>query len=102
MGPGQEIREVVGLFVITFALLLFTLVMPLLQYASLYALAATRRMRMETVERLVYLSEICGTWSSLDVFSGSILASVMHIEPFSQFIVGKKCNLVNKVITAYL
>ena len=100
--PGQEIREVVGLYVITSALLLFTLVMPLLQFASLYALAAKRHMRLETVERLVYISEICGTWSSLDVFSVSILASVTQIEPFSQFIVGKKCNLVNSFIRTYL
>ena len=86
----------------TLSFLLFTLVMPLVQFASLYALAAKRHMRLETIERLVYISEISGTWSSLDVFSVSILAAVTQIEPFSQFIVGKKCDLVNSFIRMYL
>ena len=57
---------------------------------------------MRSTKRLVFVAEVCGSWSALDVFAASIAAAVLQIGPFSRFIVGTKCDLVDRFIRTYL
>ena len=99
--PGQTAAAAVGLIVVGGLLLVFILVMPLLQLSIFFALTR-ENLSMRNTRKLLFVSEVCGSWSSLDVFAASIAASVLQIESFSKFIVGRKCDLVNRFIRSYL
>ncbi len=53
-------------------------------------------------QKLIYsISEILNAWSCLDVFVISIIAAVVEIGQFTQFIVGDKCDFINPFIQKY-
>ena len=54
------------------------------------------------IQKLIYsISEILNAWSCLDVFVISIIAAVVEIGQFTEFIVGDKCDFINPFIKKY-
>lgn len=54
------------------------------------------------IQKFIYsVSEILNAWSCLDVFVISIIAAVVEIGQFTQFIVGDKCDFINPFIQKY-
>ena len=47
------------------------------------------------------ITEIVNAWSCLDVFILSIIAAIMQISQFTQFIVGDKCDAIDPFIAKY-
>jgi len=44
------------------------------------------------------LTEVLNAWSAIDVFVISILAALLEIQQFAQFIIGDRCNLINEIL----
>ena len=54
------------------------------------------------IQKFLYsISEILNAWSCLDVFVISIIAAVVEIGQFTEFIVGDKCDFINPFIKKY-
>ena len=47
------------------------------------------------------IAEILNAWSCLDVFVVAIIAAIMEIGQFTEFIVGDKCDAINPYISKY-
>ena len=55
-------------------------------------------LRAQAQRRLFVLAEVFNAWSAVDVFVLSVFAAILEIRQFAQFIIGDKCDLVNKVV----
>ncbi|KAL6069451.1 Transmembrane protein [Balamuthia mandrillaris] len=54
-------------------------------------------------QRLLFLvSEVLNAWSSLEVFIVSIVAALLQIDQFAEFIVGDKCEAIDDIVEQYL
>jgi hypothetical protein len=51
--------------------------------------------------RLLTLTATIHAWSALEVFVISIIAALLELQQFAQFIIGHRCDLINKVLRAY-
>lgn len=51
--------------------------------------------------RLLSLTSTIHAWSALEVFVISIIAALLELQQFAQFIVGNRCDLINKVLGMY-
>lgn len=47
---------------------------------------------------LISFAEVANAWSSVEVFALSIVAALLEISTFASFILGDKCDLINKII----
>ena len=47
------------------------------------------------------MAEILNAWSCLDVFVLSIIAAILQISQFTEFIVGDKCDAINPIVEKY-
>jgi hypothetical protein len=50
---------------------------------------------------MVYL-EVVNAWSAMDVFCVAIVATVLQIEQFAQFIIGDRCDAINVYLAEYM
>eukprot|EP00825_Cyclidium_porcatum_P035790 TRINITY_DN3756_c0_g1_i1.p1 TRINITY_DN3756_c0_g1~~TRINITY_DN3756_c0_g1_i1.p1 ORF type:complete len:579 (-),score=75.00 TRINITY_DN3756_c0_g1_i1:135-1871(-) len=51
------------------------------------------------IQKLVFrCAEILNAWSALEVFQISLLASLLEIRQFAQFIIGSKCDPINTML----
>ena len=46
--------------------------------------------------------EVLHAWSCLDVYLLTILASLLELDRFTQFIIGGECDGINKIVSQYL
>ena len=54
------------------------------------------------IQKILYsMAEILNAWSCLDVFVLSIIAAILQISQFTEFIVGDKCDSINPIIKKY-
>jgi len=51
--------------------------------------------------RLLTLTATIHAWSALEVFVVSIIAALLELQQFAQFIVGNRCDLINKILATY-
>jgi len=42
--------------------------------------------------------EVLNAWSAIDLFVVSVVAALLEIEQFVQFIIGDWCGLINKIL----
>jgi len=47
------------------------------------------------------VTEVLNAWSAIDVFVISIVAALLEIEQFAQFIIGNRCDLINEILKQY-
>lgn len=48
--------------------------------------------------RLLTLTSTIHAWSALEVFVISIIAALLELQQFAQFIIGNRCDMINKVL----
>ena len=54
------------------------------------------------IQKFLYsMAEILNAWSCLDVFVLSIMAAILQISQFTEFIVGDKCDAINPIVEKY-
>lgn len=58
-------------------------------------------LKVQSMQRGMVLMEVCNAWSALDVFCLSVLATMLEIEQFAEFIVGDKCDGINVLLGEY-
>lgn len=68
------------------AVLLFLWVLPL---------------RVQAQRRLYTVAEVLNAWSALEVFVVALMAALLEIHQFAQFIIGDKCDAVNKLLVPF-
>ena len=77
------------IFVMPIATLIFVIILWLIPFPR-------------KIQKFLYsISEILNAWSCLDVFVISIIAAVVEIGQFTEFIVGDKCDFINPFIKKY-
>jgi len=53
-------------------------------------------------QRKIYvITEILNAWAAIDVFVISIIAALLEISQFAQFIIGDRCDLINQILAEY-
>jgi len=52
--------------------------------------------------RIYILTEILNAWSAIDVFVISVIAALLEISQFAQFIIGNRCDQINYYLALYL
>ena len=89
-----------GIRFIQVVFLLFALVVPFLQMVLLSVLWAAP-LRLKEWKILFFVNEILSAWSSMEVFIVSVVAALMEISQFAQFMVGDKCDFLKPVLTIF-
>ena len=98
MDPGNQTLSPpspVGVRFLQGIYLLFAFVMPLVQIVFLLVLWLVP-MTLRDQKIILYVTEMVSSWSALDVFIVSIIASIVQINQFAQFL-GKRYSFVLKV-----
>lgn len=88
LDPGPESlseRNMFGILFLQSIYLAFALVLPLVQVMFLLALWLVP-MRLRDQKIVFHVTEMVSSWSALDVFIVSIIASVVQINQFAQFL----------------
>eukprot|EP01089_Gocevia_fonbrunei_P002660 TRINITY_DN12578_c0_g1_i1.p1 TRINITY_DN12578_c0_g1~~TRINITY_DN12578_c0_g1_i1.p1 ORF type:complete len:165 (-),score=57.82 TRINITY_DN12578_c0_g1_i1:53-508(-) len=49
-----------------------------------------------------FMCEVLNAWAALDVFVVALIAALLEVEPFAQFIIGNKCDLINQLLKDFL
>jgi hypothetical protein len=79
---------------------LFIIVAVLLYHAILLILWCAP-LGKKLQKKALIAAQIINAWSSMDVFVASIFASLLEIEQFANFIVGDKCDAIDKIVASY-
>jgi len=88
-----------GIRVIQLSFYMFALVVPIMHLVSLLILWHAPLSHM-LQRRLFYLTEVLNAWSAIDVLVIAIIAALLEIEQFAQFIIGGRCDLINEALIA--
>ena len=75
-------------------------IMPIvcsLAFFALFLVPMTKR----GLSRFVVFVEVCRTWNLLEVHAGAILAAILSIGLIGEYILGDKCDLINRILVAY-
>lgn len=51
--------------------------------------------------QLLTLTEIANAWSAVEVFALSIIAALLEISTFASFIIGSRCDMIDKILKDY-
>jgi len=51
--------------------------------------------------RLLTLTATIHAWSALEVFVVSIIAALLELQRFAQFIIGNRCDVINEILATY-
>eukprot|EP00494_Astrolonche_serrata_P032621 UN32890 len=90
-----------GSYVIYVSFMLFAFAIPILGLALLVILFAFPLSNYLTKFFFVAV-EICFAWGSTEVFLVGVIAAMLEINQFAQFLVGDKCDLINKLLPLFL
>ena len=81
--------------------LLFAFVFPLVYLVMIFFLWILPLTLYEQ-RKLHVAVEVIHAWGSIEVFVLSIVAALLELKQFAGFIVGSKCDLINRLVTQYL
>jgi len=59
-------------------------------------------MTARTQYSVFYFTEVLNAWSALDVFVVSIMAAILEIQQFAEFLVGDKCDVIDSFLKEYM
>jgi len=79
---------------------IFALVVPLLYLTTLLFLWLTP-MTFKMQKRVFVCTEVLNAWAALEVFVVSIIAALLEIQQFAAFIIGDKCDGIDKILEKY-
>jgi len=57
-------------------------------------------MTIKLQRQIFVLSEVLYAWSAIDVFIISVIAALLELSTFAQFIIGGRCDLINDVLAS--
>jgi hypothetical protein len=80
---------------------IFALGMPFLCLGVMLCLY-TIPFSTQSASRMFVLAEVANAWSAMEVFVISVVAALLEIEQFAGFIIGDKCDGINKILEAFL
>eukprot|EP01111_Echinosteliopsis_oligospora_P007505 TRINITY_DN2268_c0_g1_i1.p1 TRINITY_DN2268_c0_g1~~TRINITY_DN2268_c0_g1_i1.p1 ORF type:complete len:1347 (-),score=287.19 TRINITY_DN2268_c0_g1_i1:129-4169(-) len=89
-----------GIIFIQISFYIFAIVMPII-YLSVLFLLWVVPLSFKAQRRMMVVMEVTQAWSALEVFVVAVIASLLEIRQFAQFMVGDRCDLVNKIIAKY-
>ena len=78
----------------------FAFAVPLVHLTSLVVLWLLP-LNHKFQKRVFHATEVFNAWSALDVFVVAVIAALLEIEQFAQFIIGGKCDLINQYLQKY-
>lgn len=95
--PESAINPSLGILMIQWTYFFFTIFMPLF---TLVIIAVMFSIPITTGQfrRLILFAEICNAWNALDVFLVSVVASLLELPTFANFMVGHRCDIINRII----
>lgn len=73
----------------------FGIVMPI-GFLSVLLIVWLTPLTLNTFRQLVVLSEVCNAWNAIDVFVVAVLAALLEIQQFAEFLVGDSCDAINE------
>jgi hypothetical protein len=79
---------------------IFVCAMPLAYLALLVALWSYP-LTVSAQRRLLHVTEIAQAWSSLEVFVVAVIAALLELQQFAQFIIGDRCDKINPLLQKY-
>ena len=77
--------------------IIITCILPALNLILLFILLSLP-LKLQMQRCLFIVIDILSAWSCLDIFVVSVIAAVLEIEKFSQFIIGDKCDFLNSAL----
>ncbi|KAH0792051.1 hypothetical protein GPJ56_004060 [Histomonas meleagridis] len=80
--------------------LIVTIVMPMIHILTMIILWLTP-LKRKIQKGLYKTCEVMYAWSCLDVFVIAVLAAVLEISQFAQFMVGDKCDMIDPIVQQY-
>jgi len=90
----------VGIIFLQVSFFIFICVMPLL-YLVLLIMLWLWPLTYNAQRRLLHITEIAQAWSSLEVFVVAVIAALLELQQFAQFIIGDKCDKINPILHKY-
>lgn len=90
-----------GIRFIQVTFFIYGIAIPLFHLLSLLLLWLLPMSRKS--QRNIYvLTEILNAWSAIDVFVISVIAALLEISQFAQFIIGDRCDTINYYLAEYM
>ena len=99
--PGGITGAGPGTITLWITFLLFAFVFPLIYLVLILALW-TVPLTLYEQRKLHVTVEVIHAWGAMEVFVLSIVAALLELKQFAGFIVGSKCDMINRLVTAYL
>ena len=97
-GSSNDARGAVSLEVVYF---FFGFVLPLVQLVLLAVLWVVP-LSLKRQQRLYVACEVSTSWAALDVFAVGVVAALLEISKFAQFMVGHRCDALNRFLGKHL
>ncbi len=97
-GSSKDARGAVSLEVVYF---FFGFALPLVQLVLLAVLWVVP-LSLKLQQRLYVACEVSTSWAALDVFAVGVVAALLEISKFAQFMVGHRCDALNRFLGKHL
>jgi hypothetical protein len=80
---------------------MFGIIVPLLHCIMLVVIWF-KKLTLAAQKRMLVATEILNAWSGVDVLVLALMAAIIEIKSFVQFMIGDKCDTVNVILARYL
>jgi hypothetical protein len=97
-GSSKDARGAVSLEIVYF---FFGFALPLVQLVLL-AVLWVAPLSLKFQQRLYVACEVSTSWAALDVFAVGVVAALLEISKFAQFMVGHRCDALNRFLGKHL
>lgn len=89
-----------GILFLQISFFIFICAMPLL-YLVLLVMLWLIPFTYQSQRRLLQVTEIAQAWASLEVFVVAVIAALVELQQFAQFILGGRCDAINPILNKY-
>jgi hypothetical protein len=97
-GSSKDARGAISLEIVYF---FFGFALPLVQLVLL-AVLWVAPLSLKRQQRLYVACEVSTSWAALDVFAVGVVAALLEISKFAQFMVGHRCDALNRFLGKHL
>jgi len=97
-GSSKDGRGAISLEIVYF---FFGFVLPLVQLVLLAVLWVVP-LSLKLQQRLYVACEVSTSWAALDVFAVGVVAALLEISKFAQFMVGHRCDALSRFLGKHL
>jgi hypothetical protein len=97
-GSSKDDRGAISLEIVYF---FFGFALPLVQLVLLAVLWLVP-LSLKRQQRLYVACEVTTSWAALDVFAVGVVAALLEISKFAQFMVGHRCDALNRFLGKHL